>query len=947
MKSASVMGSVFSLITITFISIHSVFASTNTKGADNQIATASINSADSLALVALYNATNGANWTFNYNWLISPVAKWHGVKVTNDRVTEINLSTNNLIGNLPKEIGNLTGLINLYLYGNQLKGEIPPELGQLSSLVYLYLYSNQLSGSIPAELGALDKLQRLFLYANQLSGTIPPELGQLGSLEYLYLYSNQLSGSIPPEISALTNLKYLYLLNNQLTGSLPKEIGLLLNLNTLYISNNKLSGSIPTEIGQLTKLYYIYLQFNKLSGVLPRELGQLNNLYRIYLNNNNISGSIPSELGQLSRLQYLYLYNNQLSSNLPAELGDLSTLLYLDLSTNNLTDTIPTQLGKLSNLVELKLSTNQLNGDIPKTIGQLANLKLLELDRNELTGDIPKEINHLTNLETLSLTSNQLKGFLSDSLPNLPELSNIFIYYNNLTFEDLEDKMTLTDKYFYYSPQNKIGQSLVVQLDTGVNYTLNIDCGGTNNLYQWYFMGNRIGQESNLSSYKISNITFDDMGAYYCVISNSTVPGLILKSQPITLEFQPEGELAPTDIYLSNKEIDENLPVGSEIGALTSEDEDLFDAHTYSLVTGEGDQNNSSFFVSGDHLYSFEIFDYEKKQNYSIRIQTMDKKGFTFSKSFEISIDDIIELPPSDVLLSNNSLDENIDIGSLIGDLSTISTNLSQLFTYNLVSGEGDDDNTSFFISNDQLFSKKIFDFELKNSYQIRIETKDIDGLVFSKPFTILINDTQESEPTNIFLSNNTLDENKDMGTQIGTFTTESTSLLNTFTYKLVNGEGADDNASFVIFGDQLLSRVVFNYEFKSDYTIRVQTQDNQGGQFSTSFTISINDLNEAYSLVIPDAFSPNGDGKNDYYKIIGIEQYPNALIEIYNRYGSLVFYKENYGNANENNETQWWDGYQLVDGQRSSQPLPQGTYYLILVLDDQTIYKKSIFLKD
>ena len=51
-----------------------------------------------------------------------------------------------------------------------------------------------MSGTIPVELGALTNLQRLYLWGNGLSGTIPAELGNLTSLQELYLNQNGLSG---------------------------------------------------------------------------------------------------------------------------------------------------------------------------------------------------------------------------------------------------------------------------------------------------------------------------------------------------------------------------------------------------------------------------------------------------------------------------------------------------------------------------------------------------------------------------------------------------------------------------------------------------------------------------------------------------------------------------------------------------------------------------------
>ena len=71
---------------------------------------------DRAVLATLYNATNGANWEDNSNWLSSrPVREWYGV--TNDADGRV---------------------IGLYLYSNQLTGSIPPELGNLSNLTGLF-----------------------------------------------------------------------------------------------------------------------------------------------------------------------------------------------------------------------------------------------------------------------------------------------------------------------------------------------------------------------------------------------------------------------------------------------------------------------------------------------------------------------------------------------------------------------------------------------------------------------------------------------------------------------------------------------------------------------------------------------------------------------------------------------------------------------------------------
>jgi len=121
------------------------------------------------ALIALYNATDGDNWTRNTNWNTdNPVSNWYGVYIVN--------------------INGEDHVKYLILYDNQLSGEIPPEIGNLTYLSGLYLSANQLSGEIPSEIGNLDSLTTLSLGANQLSGEIPSEIGNLSNLSSLYLY---------------------------------------------------------------------------------------------------------------------------------------------------------------------------------------------------------------------------------------------------------------------------------------------------------------------------------------------------------------------------------------------------------------------------------------------------------------------------------------------------------------------------------------------------------------------------------------------------------------------------------------------------------------------------------------------------------------------------------------------------------------------------------------
>lgn len=251
------------------------------------------------ALVALYNSTGGDNWRDNSNWL-SENTPWHGVMVEDGHVTSIELADNNMVGQLPAELADLSNLYSLALMGNQLSGPIPAWLGNLGNLHGLYLYYNQLSGSIPPELGNLTNLVSLYLSGNQLTGQIPRELGKLTNLQKLSLDGNQLVGPVPSELGDLVSVQELYLSNNQLTGQIPAQFGNLTNMQFLGLSANQLSGPIPAALGNLTQLRILSLDGNQFVCAVPPWIANLSQLTYLNLGYNGFSCSDPDMLSFLA-----------------------------------------------------------------------------------------------------------------------------------------------------------------------------------------------------------------------------------------------------------------------------------------------------------------------------------------------------------------------------------------------------------------------------------------------------------------------------------------------------------------------------------------------------------------------------------------------------------------------------------------------------------------------
>ena len=100
----------------------------------------------------------------------------------------------------------------------------------------------------------------------------------------------------------------------------------------------------------------------------------------------------------------------------------------------------------------------------------------------------------------------------------------------------------------------------------------------------------------------------------------------------------------------------ENQSVGSLIGLFSASDEDgLSDLQSmnFQLVSGSGDNDNPSFISKQMDSLSDEIFDFEQKSSYQIRVKGTDPAGGSISKSFTINIIDLDDTPP--VILINGS----------------------------------------------------------------------------------------------------------------------------------------------------------------------------------------------------------------------------------------------------------------------------------------------------
>lgn len=278
---------------------------------------------DRAALVVLYNATNGANWTENTNWLSDrPLGEWYGVDTDEaGRVSSLSLPLNQLSGPLPEEIGHLTELTLLILHSNQLSGSLPEEVGKLTNLTFLNLSINQLSGPLPLNLIQLGDLKTLRVGDTGLCAPIDAEF-------------QAWLGMIPEhDVTAcggvILDRAPLVAFYNATNGENWSD-------NTNWLSDKPLDEWYGIETNEAGRVSSLTLPLNQLSGPLPAEIGNLSDLTFLILWENRLSGQLPSEIGNLTKLKFLNLAENQLSGPLPLELTQLVALQLLNVEGTDL-----------------------------------------------------------------------------------------------------------------------------------------------------------------------------------------------------------------------------------------------------------------------------------------------------------------------------------------------------------------------------------------------------------------------------------------------------------------------------------------------------------------------------------------------------------------------------------------------------------------------------------
>ena len=354
-----------------------------------------------------------------------------------------------------------------------------------------------------------------------------------------------------------------------------------------------------------------------------------------------------------------------------------------------------------------------------------------------------------------------------------------------------------------------------------------------------------------------TNDTFDfetDKDIFITVTSTDSGNPAESVTQDLEIEILKSNE-APTDILLSNHDVNKLADPGLIVAQIFAADPDENDSHTFELVNGTGADHNDYFVVQNSRLVlNQSISDYEE-DTLTIRLKATDNgkpSRLSIEKAFTLNVyEEDANNVPTNITLSNNEIQENNELNDFIGYFSTTDADEDESFIYYFSQDNGANDNGSFILEDSTLLSNRIFDFETRDAYRIEVTVQDKAGDTFTREFDIFILDQQDS-PTALTLSNFSIKENEPVSSLVGNIILADDDENGTYTYTAFNDAG-DVSEDFEVVNEQLISLRSFNFEQEQGIFVSILVEEENTGSLQSDFVINIIDVDEAPSDLILD----------------------------------------------------------------------------------------------
>lgn len=441
------------------------------------------------------------------------ITSWNGVTWNNQTPKKVKVLQLSNLGLTSLDVSTFSELEQLYCDNNQL---IKLKISGLLNLAYISCAYNNLNS---INISALPKIQHIFCNNNKLSfSKLPTKLPVSGG-NYQYWPQKKIfeEKTIP--------------LNEIIDYSSEAMIEGISTIFTWYKDNEKVTQTDQSGKFRITEdgYYYCVMTNSKFPGLM------------LTTNNSNSGAIYQFDQRDIAILKTIRNTSHSDASIRTKWANDGDIGYWSGVTWNN---------SNPRRITELNISNNKL---ISIEINELEMLQKLDVSNNQLSAI---KINGLQNLESINVSNNRLKSM---ELSNLPKLNLLKCAYNNLKFSDFWTTHTIIINSNAYSPQDVVFDKKNIQIGDTIDYSSEAAFGGIPTTFTWYKNGTKFVSDSS------PKFIPSEEGYYYCTMTNSNFPGLILFSDTITVD-NPSGYSLQDIATL--KDIRNSAPEDSNLKAL-------------------------------------------------------------------------------------------------------------------------------------------------------------------------------------------------------------------------------------------------------------------------------------------------------------------------------------------------------------------------------------------
>jgi Ca2+-binding RTX toxin-like protein len=346
----------------------------------------------------------------------------------------------------------------------------------------------------------------------------------------------------------------------------------------------------------------------------------------------------------------------------------------------------------------------------------------------------------------------------------------------------------------------------------------------------------------NGSQYEIrvaSGVTLDYENPAHRSVTVSVSDGVNTVTSTLTLDLADANDNAPTGLTLSGMDIGEDADEGDVVGTLSAADLDTVGALSYAIVDENGDPVQHNLFqIVGDEVRVKAGLDYEMADAHTIKVKVSDGVNAPQVQDFTITIDDVNDNAPTDLVLAGATIAEDAAVGAVVGTLSATDMDTVGAFTYALVDDNGDPVEDSLFeIEGSTIKLKTALDDAQVGPHQINVMVDDGAGHSYVETITVDVTNINEA-PGNVTLAGGAVAELARNGAVVGAFSATDQDAGDVLTYRLMDDAGG----RFEIKNGSLVVKNGFKLDFEQaqSHNVTVEAKDAGGLITLKTFTVAV-----------------------------------------------------------------------------------------------------------